>query len=149
MNKNVISRVVLSILLIIFMYVAAACSVSNEKKDNKNGIDPTKDYQNANEAMKSAFRDEAMAFVRAAIEANVTSLVEYDYKERTCFTAKELLENYIDSSRKDDYKGIVKKISDDEWQIYLTNGKYTIDGKKTPIDKSDVTEGSKISQETC
>ena len=148
MNKNVISRVVLSVLLIVFMYVAAACSVSNEKKDNKKGIDPTKDYQSANNAMKSAFKDEAMAFIRAAMEANVTSQIEDD-KERTCFTAKELLENYIDSSRKDDYKGIVKKISDDEWQIYLTNGKYTIDGKKTPIDKSDVTEGSKISQETC
>lgn len=73
MNKNIISRVVLSILLIVFMYIAAACSVSNEKKDGKKGIDPTKDYQNANNAMKSAFKDEAMAFIRAAMEANVIS----------------------------------------------------------------------------
>ena len=143
MNKNIISRVVLSILLIVFMYIAAACSVSNDKKSKKGSVDPTKDYQAAENAKKSAFADEAMAFLTAGQEAYISSQLTED-TDKTCFTVKELIGNYITAKDPDIYRGIVERTTNNEWVIYISNGKYSVNGKSRPINKDDVLKEDKV-----
>lgn len=145
MKKGSIYKIVSCTALLIFMYLAASCSISNEKKE-KNGI--KKSYDNVEEAGRSAFADEAMAFVRTAMEANISYLVE-DNKEKTCFTVSELIDDFVTSKDPSKYSGIVEKVSEDKWVIYITNGKYSIDGKEFPFSKSDVNKSNEISKNKC
>lgn len=144
MKKGSIYKIVSCTALLIFMYLAASCSISNEKKE-KNGI--KKSYDNVEEAKKTSFADEAMAFVRAAQEANVMSTMEGE--EQTCFTISELIDNFVASNNPSKYYGIVEKISDNEWKIYVSNGMYSIDGKNFPLSKNDVNKSKDISKTKC
>ena len=144
MKKGFMYKTISCTALLIFMYLAASCSITNEKKET-NGI--KKSYDNVEEAKKTSFADEAMAFVRAAQEANVMSTMEGE--EQTCFTISELIDNFVASNNPSKYYGIVEKKSGDEWIIYITNGKYSIDGKKFPYSKTDVDKSKEISKSKC
>ena len=145
MKKGFMYKTISCTALLIFMYLAASCSITNEKKET-NGI--KKSYDNVEEANKSAFADEAMAFTRAAMEADITYKMDND-KGKNCFTVSELLDNFVTSNDPSKYTGIVEKKSGDEWIIYITNGKYSIDGKKFPYSKTDVDKSKEISKSKC
>ncbi len=144
MKKGFLYKIISCTCLLVFMYLAASCSISNDKKED-NGI--KKSYDNVEEAKKISFADEAMAFVRAAQEAYVTSAVEG--VDKTCFTVSELIDGFVSTNSPDKYYGIVEKISDNEWKIYVSNGKYSIDGKKFPLSKNDVNKSKDISKTKC
>lgn len=147
MNKNVISRVILSVLLIIFMYAAAACSVSENKSKESNIKKNEETEIDTVNASKRAFADEGMAFIRAAEEAYIVSQLEDD-EEKECFSLKDLIEEYVYAKEPEKYTGVVKKDKDGKWKVYITDGKYAIDGKSNPT-LNDVLDGNKISINKC
>lgn len=146
MNRNFIGRLMLCILLIVFMYVASACSVGNDKKSKKD-YSPVDDYERAEDGKKSAFADEALAFIKAVQEKNIEDQVLGE-DDRSCYTVEELIGDYVYATN-DSYEGVIIKDNDGKWKIYITNGDYSINGKKSPISKTDVLNGSKLSQTSC
>ena len=146
-NNNILTRIILCILLIIFMYVSAACSVGEDKKNKDDDIDS---YQRVEKGRINAFIDEAYAFMKAAEEKEVIdNALLGDESEELCFNINELIGEYIDVSYALDYSGIILKTKDGNWKIYLTNGTYTINGKTKPISTSDVEKGSNLSKTSC
>lgn len=145
MKTNMIGRIILSICLLLFIYVAAACSVDKNKSDKKSSNDELEEVRLSNARM-SAFADKASSYIKYAEEEYVIHLME-DYEEVDCFTIAEL--NSIYGKILDNAKGIVKKGDNETWIIYLTDGTYVIDGKTPPFNKNIVTKGSKLSKTSC
>lgn len=150
MKNNTFGKMILCILLIVFMYVSAACSISNDnkKKDNKSSdeIDDviTTDVESAKIGY---FRDTALVFLKAAQSKYVEDSLLGDAGDVSCYELSDLYD-YISSGSKDKYTGVVEK-NNDEWKIFITDGTYKINGKSSPIEKDDVKDGSKLYTTTC
>ena len=138
MKDSMGTRILLSILLIIFMYAAAACSKS-EKRSLK---DDSEEINTAVEnATKTAIADEANVFIRLAEEQYVEDSIT-DGTEKSCYFIKDLYNGNT-------YEGVIVKNAQGEWTIYFTNGTYKVNGKAGRITSSDVEEGNKIAKTSC
>lgn len=80
-------------------------------------------------ARKNAFVDEANAYAKAAVEANVNS--QMSGTASTCFTIKYLNANYIDKkdASYDGYVTVAVSNGVGTATVYLKNNKYMINGQ--------------------
>ena len=145
MKNNMISRIILCIFLLGFLYVSAACSVDNDKKSekvvNKEKKVIEEDIDNTLlNAKKDAFIKEAEAYVYAADNENY-KLSKDEIK--TCYNLSDLTKG------RSSYIGYVKRNNDGTWTIYITNNEFTIKGEKSPFNKSMIQTGNTLTKTTC
>ena len=102
-------------------------------------------------ARKNSFVDEALAYIKAAQEANVASQMNGG-AGTTCFSIENDLNGAYIEKKGDTYTGVVEK-SGNNWVIYIKSSKYMIDGKTQPftVDGSNpsVVAAGTLTKTTC
>lgn len=139
MKKIFLNRYILCGLIIVFMYIAAACSVSNDtKKMNQSN--------KISDADKSAFAGVANSIINSAQQKYVVDSIESGVAAN-CYTLKDL-DEYIEFDL-NKYEGVVINTESNGWEVYLTDGKLTVNGGYVPVNKNSVMQNDTLRVSKC